>query len=342
MRGKSLIPITAIAGLLLGAAPAMASDSGLYGQGDPTFDGVYRQSLSILALEASDRKVPASAIRWLKKQQCADGGFEAYRAGTTGSCQTPDPNNFSGQDSNSTALAAAALWHTGNRKQARRATNWLDARQNADGGWAYYPGAGATSDANSTALSLGALRLVRKSEKSGYLRSVQRRCGAPKRLRGAVAFDTSSRAVNDNSTSQAAWTLGRGMALPEPVKIRKSSPRLKCGSKKASTRNAALGYLNKRLAGLEGGLPFGGGFPGTDYAGTATATIALANAGAGRASVRTTTRFLKRSAKTWITANGQDSPGSLALLILVAESTGNDARDFADLNLVRRLARSQR
>ena len=341
MRSKTLITTATAAGVLLATAPALAGDAGLYGSSDPTFDGVYRQSLSVLALEASDRKVPASAIKWLKKQQCADGGFEAYRSDAASPCQTPDPSSFSGQDSNSTALAAAALWHTGNRKQARRAANWLDARQNADGGWAYYPGPGAISDTNSTAISLGALKLVRNSEKGGYLRSVQRRCGAPKRLRGGMAFDTSSRTVNDNATSQAAWTLGGGMALPKPVRIKRSSPKLRCATKKTSTQRAAIGYLNKRLSAVKGDLPFGGGFPGTDYAGTATATIALANAGAGRASVRTTTRFLKRSAKTWVTASGADSPGSLALLILVADSTGNNARDFGGLNLFKRLARSQ-
>ena len=115
MRSKTLITTATAAGVLLATAPALAGDAGLYGSSDPTFDGVYRQSLSVLALEASDRKVPASAIKWLKKQQCADGGFEAYRSDAASPCQTPDPNSFSGQDSNSTALAAAALWHTGNR-----------------------------------------------------------------------------------------------------------------------------------------------------------------------------------------------------------------------------------
>ena len=77
MRSKTLITTATAAGVLLATAPALAGDAGLYGSSDPTFDGVYRQSLSVLALEASDRKVPASAIKWLKKQQCADGGFDA-------------------------------------------------------------------------------------------------------------------------------------------------------------------------------------------------------------------------------------------------------------------------
>jgi hypothetical protein len=337
VRSKILITASTAAGVLLATSPALAGDTGLYGSSDPSFDGVYRQSLSILALEASDRQVPASAVKWLKKQQCSDGGFEAYRARTSTPCNAPDPAGFSGQDSNSTALAAAALWHTGDRKQARRAAKWLTTQRNSDGGWAYYPGDGATSDTNSTALALGALTLVRGKQQAGYLRSVQQRCSAPKKLRGGLAFDTSFPDVNDNSTAQAAWTLGGGLGLPKTARIKKSSPRLKCGTGKTSTHKAAIGYLNKRLSSVKGELPFGGGFPGTDYAGAATATIALANQGAGRASVRTTSRFLERSAKSWVTSGGADSPGSLALLLLVADSTRGDAKDFGGMNLIKRL-----
>ena len=64
---KSLVAAAAAGGVLLSATPALAADGGLYGKGDPTYDGVYRQSLSILALEATGRAVPKRALKWLKR-----------------------------------------------------------------------------------------------------------------------------------------------------------------------------------------------------------------------------------------------------------------------------------
>ena len=220
---KTLITVTAVGGVLLGATPALAGDAGLYGTADPTFDGVYRQSLSILALNASDQKVPASAVRWLKKQQCSDGGFMAYRADASVACQAPDPINYAGQDSNSTALAAVALLETGNKAQARKAAKWLAEHQGADGGWAYYPAAGSTSDTNSTALAIGSLTAVRGPQQATYLRSVQQRCStAQKNMRGGLAFDTSfprstttppARRPGSSAADSPFLLLGRSQAL---------------------------------------------------------------------------------------------------------------------------------
>jgi hypothetical protein len=339
---KSLITTAIAGGLIITATPALASDSGLYGTADPTFDGVYRQSLSILALTATDQKVPASATRWLKNQQCADGGFMAYRADTGAACQAPDAVNFAGQDTNSTALAVAALQTTGNSKSARKAGRWLTKHQGSDGGWAYYPSEGATSDTNSTALVYGALSLLKQSPGVKFLRSVQLGCDAKKAERGAMAFDASFPQANDNSTSQAAWMLGGGLGLPAPVKIGTSVPKVQCKSGKAkAVRNSALAYLNQRLIDERGGLPYGGGYPGTDYAGGAAATLALANAGVGKKAVRRGTSFLDDNAKTWVRANGDDSPGSLAMLMLVADATGENPREFGGMNLPKRLAKSQ-
>ncbi len=341
---KSLFTATAVGGLLLAASPASADDAGLYGAADPTYDGGYRQALSILALRSVDQAVPKSAVRWLKKQQCADGGFMAYRADTAADCQAPDSENFSGQDSNTTAMAVAALLQTGNRKPARKAATWLVKHRNDDGGWAYYPAPGAVSDTNSTALANAAVAAVRGKQKDGYLRSVQQRCSAPKSNRGGLAFDTSLPEVNDNATAQAAWTLGGGLTLPSAGKISRSVPALKCAGKKrnrASTKTAALGYLGARMLAVKGDLPYGGGYPGTDYAGAASATLALANAKVARKSVNVSTRFLERSTKTWVTAGGDDAPGSLAMLILVAGATGENPKDFGGMNLIKRLAKTQ-
>ena len=341
---KSLIAGAALGGMLLSATPASADDAGLYGAADPTYDGGYRQALSILALRSADKAVPKAAVRWLKRQQCADGGFMAYRADTKADCQAPDADNFSGQDSNTTAMAAAALLQTGDRKAARKAAQWLVKHRNDDDGWAYYPAPRAASDTNSTALANAAVTAVRGKQKNRYLRSVQQRCTAARADRGGLAFDTSAPDVNDNATAQAAWTLGGGLILPEAARISASLPRLKCQGKqrnRASTKTAALGYLGTRLLDLKGDLPYGGGYPGTDYAGTAWATLALANARVARKSVRVSTRFLERSARTWVTAGGDDAPGSLAMLILVAGATAENPKDFGGINLVRRLNKTR-
>ncbi len=341
MFGKSLVTIAAIGGLVITATPALASDNGLYGTSDPTFDGVYRQSLSILALQSAGQKVPTSAVRWLKDQQCADGGFMAYRADTKTPCQAPDAVNYAGQDSNSTAVALAALKATGNTAKARKAASWLADHRNTDGGWAYYPAPGATSDTNSTALAYGALKLMKQAPGVQYLRSVQLRCDVKKTQRGALAFDPSLLQANDNSTSQTAWMLGGGLAIPSPVKIAKATPEVSCKGRNApSLHRSALAYLGKRMVAVRGDLPYGGGYPGTDYAGAAAATLALANAGVGRDAVRQGTSFLNKNARIWVRANGDDSPGSLAMLLLVADAAGQNPRTFGGMNLPKRLAKT--
>ena len=340
------IAAAAAGAVLLSASPALADDPGLYGAGDPTYDGVYRQSLSILALEATGRTVPKPALRWLKRQQCDDGGFTAYRADTKVACQVPDPVNYAGQDSNSTALAVAALWHTGAKKQARRAASWLAARTNSDGGWAYYPAPGAPSETNSTALVLAALKLTGKKTSSKYLRSVQLPCQASGTVPGGLRYDSSSTDVNDNATAQAAWLLGGGLRLPAARPVAKQAPRADCkdvGVKAAPKQVAgsARGYLTDRLESVGGALPYGGGYPGTDHVGSAQAALALAQAGTGRKAVKATVKTLRKNAQTWITANGDDSPGALAMLILVAEATGENPKDFGGINLQSRLAKTR-
>lgn len=341
---KPLVAIAAASAVLTVAAPAQAADKGLYGSGDATYDGVYRQSLSILALKATGQPIPKDAVHWLTSQQCADGGFMEYRRSVSEPCLKPDATNLTGQELNGTALAVAALAQTGNRKQAKKAARWIAAKQNPDNGFAYFPQKGATSDTASTALAIAATSLVTRSPQPSYLAEVQYRCDAATTARGGLQFDTSLPQVNDGATAQTAWALGGGMTLPAPKKIKKSTPSLKCTGKaknQASVDDAALGYLAGRLKALKGALPYGGGYPGTDYAGTASATLALANAGAGRSAVRYGVKFLKKDAETWITAAGDDAPGSLAYLILVANATGENPKNFGGINLLKRLAATQ-
>lgn len=338
---KTMVCLATAGSVALGAAPAMASDAGLFGSGDPTYDGSYRQSLSILALKAAGKKVPADSVRWLKRQQCPNGGLVEYKATAKTPCPAPDPVNLIGPDLNATAVAVAALLETGNRKQARKAARWIVRKQNSDGGWSYVPGPGATSDSTSTALALASAALVDVPAGSRYLRGLQKRCDAPSADRGGLTFDSSLTEVSAGSTGQVAWLLGGGLELPAPVPLGKSAPALKCKGTgpagKGSTYRAALGYLARQLKADKGLLPYGGGYPGTDYAGTASAALALANAGAGRKAVRLTVRKLARDADSWITSLGYENPGATALLILLAEAAGDDPRDFGGLDLIKRL-----
>src|SRR5436305_447826 len=116
-----------------------ASDVGLFGAQDPSFDGVYRQSLSLLAMVAAGRTPPAPAVDWLVRQQCGDGGFEAYRSSLATACAAPSSTSFSGEDTNSTGIAAQALHALGKGTEAGRAVDWLGTKQSANGGWTYYP-----------------------------------------------------------------------------------------------------------------------------------------------------------------------------------------------------------
>src|SRR3954469_17071619 len=91
--GLAVVPATT-------ASAARSTDPayiGLFGSQDPTFDGVYRQSLSIIVLDAAGANVPSAAVKWLKRQQCANGSFPSFRADVSAKCGS--------KDSNATALA---------------------------------------------------------------------------------------------------------------------------------------------------------------------------------------------------------------------------------------------
>jgi hypothetical protein len=144
------------------------TDSGLFGTTDPTYIGVYRQSLSLLAFQAAGVTPPAVSVSWLLGQQCPDGGFQGYTT-SPAACVAPDSTTYSGEDSNNTALALQALSAlapsaTGQtaldlQTAVQRAADWLVQHQGTDQGFAYYPDQAATnaSDANSTAVTLIAL-----------------------------------------------------------------------------------------------------------------------------------------------------------------------------------------
>ena len=86
------------------SASAAALPPGLYGKSDPTYDGVWRQSLAFLAQRATGYQPADQAVDWLLGQQCADGSFASYRPDTTQPCDATTM-----RDSNATAVALQAL-----------------------------------------------------------------------------------------------------------------------------------------------------------------------------------------------------------------------------------------
>lgn len=140
---------------LLATQQTSGGDAGLFGSQDPTFDGAFRQGLSLLALDAAG-EANAAGTEWLVDQQCSEGGWMAYRAETTTPCPPPSPETFTGPDSNSTAVALSALL-AHDADPTADALGFLEETQGTDGGWAYIPASAQPSDPNSTALVIQAL-----------------------------------------------------------------------------------------------------------------------------------------------------------------------------------------
>lgn len=141
-----------------------AGEAGLFGAAAATYDGVYRQSLALLGLVSAGVTPDPSAVAWLLDQQCdaptdAAGGWQAYRADTALPCDPPNPDWFTGPDTNSTAMALQALAalapSTANSQAADHALGFLADAQNPDGGFGYITG--GPTDPNSTALVIQGL-----------------------------------------------------------------------------------------------------------------------------------------------------------------------------------------
>lgn len=150
-------------------------EAGLFGAADPTFDGVFRQSLVLQALlAAGDRSSAVSlGFAWLSAQQCGNGGFTSDVIGNA--CDGL-PENWAGPDSNSTALAIAAFalaassWPSSGITVPANAWTFLASAQAPSGGVAYFPG--GEPDSNSTAQVLIAITAAGTSASAvGLLRS---------------------------------------------------------------------------------------------------------------------------------------------------------------------------
>ena len=357
----TLAALTGLAGAASAAVPAAipASRIGLYGSQDPSFDGTYRQSLALLALHAAGQTPAAAAVTWLLTQQCADGGYESFRADVSKACTAPNSATFSGEDSNSTGIAVQALVALGKTAEASAAIGWLGAHQNTDGGWAYYPDgtAGNDSDANSTSLGLSAysaagLAAPTKNSLSpqDLLSSLQVGCSGVVDERGAFTFFGSA---NDFATVQATLAMASGF-LPVPaVAGADDAPVLPCPAKaaiKAAKKSAAAplapavsadyaaGYLARRLAANSDVIPDPFNPGSADVGSTANAVIALVATKHGSSQVAATITALGSRAAAFIHVSGADVPGALATLVLADTSAGDDPTDLAGIDLIARLA----
>jgi len=335
-----------VAGISLAAAslmsPAMATspNAGLFGASDPTYDGVYRQSLSIIALQPLN-KVPVEAVSWLKSQQCADGTFVSYRASTATPCPAADPSKFSGPDSNSTAMAATALRAVADHADADKAINALVAKQNSDGGWGYT--LGSTSDVNSTGLVLTALHgaatipanaaAINKAQ--AYLTKAQVPCtgtgtfGLPYQPGGKADYLASAQGLT-------------GIAGTLPVaKPAKYAPvkGISCSSDSEARVSA---FLANSLVSTKGALPSAMDPTQTDYNATASAVVALASSAIGKAGAVAGSALLQQHVTAYTLFGPKFKPAAAASLIQVAEVTGANPRAFGSekTNLVANLLNS--
>ncbi len=346
---RTIAAAAAIAITALGlASPAHAAGTtGLYGSADPSFDGVYRQSLAIIGLTSNGVKPSPAAITWLISQQCKDGSFQQFRADTSKPCDPVDAANGTGPDSNATSLAVLALMSIDNTNLASsalisKAVNaadaaglWLSKNQHSDGGWAYF--AGSPSDSNSTGLALAALGTQAPNRQqpnivkgTTFLASLITPCGSADG--GALVYQKGSK---PDALSSAQGLYGLVGSVPV-LAARKLGPAPKCAGKPA---NKTASYLTSKLTST-GTLTSSFG-DGPDYATTATAVIDLAAAGVSKSAVMKSTSALKSAAAAFATPASGANAAALGLLLSVSKATGTNPKSFGGLDLVSTLQKSE-
>ncbi|GAA5204141.1 prenyltransferase/squalene oxidase repeat-containing protein [Streptomyces thinghirensis] len=354
-RRSSAAALAAIAVIGAAAAPAAAADpssspsasapsapesSGLYGTADPQYDGVWRQSLALLAQDTVGVVPSSKAVGWLTGQQCDNGAFAPYRADPAKACDAKTM-----VDTNNTAAAVQALWAVGGHGDVvESALTWLKSVQNKDGGWGYTPG--GPSDANSTSIVIGALTAtdskpeqVQKDGKSPYdaLLTFALPC-AEDRGAGAFAFqpdeDGKLLANADATAAGVLGALGKGLV----TEAGKAAGDATCTDAKKPTREqaAANGAAHLADAVAEDGhlkSALGGSADQPDYGNTADAVVALAAQGGAEQAAKPLA-WLQKNAAKWAEQSG---PAAYAQLIFAAHATGTDPRAFGGTDLVARL-----
>ncbi|MGH4027969.1 prenyltransferase/squalene oxidase repeat-containing protein [Actinomycetota bacterium Odt1-20B] len=353
VRRSSAVLAAVAAAVVVGAAaaPAAVADSakpspssaplpsGLYGKGDPKADGVFRQSYALLAQDTAGVKPATKAVDWLTGQQCASGGFAAFRADVSEPCDAKTP-----VDSNSTASAVQALAALGGQdKTVKKAVSWLKSVQNQDGGWGYNPG--LKSDANSTSLVIGALAATGEKPASAKsqdgkspldaLAKLAMDCDKDGGAFGLADFKTGKLSPNADATAAGVLGgLGQGLVV-KPGAKQDSAPKCAKATDFGQATVNGTGYLLKTLAKddhLTSTLP--GSEDQPDYGNTADAVVALAAAGQ-QEQAKKSADWLAKNAADWAKKSG--SPAAWAQLVLAAHASGLDPRDFGGTDLVKAL-----
>lgn len=326
--------------------------AGLYGTKDPTYDGVWRQSLAFLAQRTSGIQPADQAVDWLLGQQCASGAFASYRPDPAKPCDAKTM-----PDSNATAAAVQALAAVQRQsaapekaeKAAKAGAAWLESVQNKDGGWSYTPG--GPSDANSTSLVVSAF--VAAGRRPGEVKSAEGKTPYDALLTfalpctdkdgaGAFAYQpdkTGKLFANADATAAATLGgLGKGItargAQPEQPPVCKDLP--KPTADRAALNGAS--YLAAQLA--QTGHLTAAPMPGAaetaelpDYGNTADAIVALAAAGAKKEATGALA-WLEKNSAAWAKESG---PAAYAQLVFAAHAMDTDPRSFGSADLLEQL-----
>lgn len=206
---------------LVARLTATQRPDGLFGLADqdPTYDGTYRQGLSLLALHEVGIDNPAGTA-WLVGQKCVDGSYVSYRADTSVPCPPLDLATFTGPDTNSTAMAIFGLHANGADTTAQLA--WLEAVRTGDGGFTYFGNPSGQTDGNSTGLVLAAIRYATGQSDPravAALTDLTVPCSSTADDRGGIAFQPQNDMLYADrmATIQALWGLGTATFPPSDV-----------------------------------------------------------------------------------------------------------------------------
>ena len=338
----AVLSIAVALGLGLSPAHAAGPDAGLYGTTDPTYTGVDNQALAILGLDSVGVSADRAAVKWLVAQQCLDGSFESYRVSIRTACGPPDAVNYTGPNTNATALAALALNASGKIAQAQRAVEWLTKATalapNGKTGIAYYPGSGALPDTNSSGLAYAAMSgLGVNSAVVGQVRAYLLSAITPCAQSGGAKFQVSEVGVNNSASAQALFGLA-ALTPAEPANKLGASP--KCAKNKAKNKVKNLAsYLSGQLkTGVLSSFPY----DGDDFGNTAATVVTFNTMKLGKKPVGKATAALKKNVKTWALKDGKVNAGALGWLLMVAQATDSNPKKFGGVNLISTLTKSMK
>ncbi|MGH9018746.1 MAG: prenyltransferase/squalene oxidase repeat-containing protein [Acidimicrobiales bacterium] len=224
---------------LEGDQQTSGADAGLFGSTDPTYDGAFRQGLSLMALAnqgvSSTSAVMEAGITWLQEQQCSDGGWESYRSVST-ACAAPDPDSFTGPDTNSTSSAVEGLVAAGASFPVNP-LGFFESAQNTDGGFGFIGASSQSPDPDSTAEVIQALVAIKELTNPAFtqgtatpasaLATYQQGCSAAAGDRGSYTFPGED-GPNLLATLQAVPGAAE-VAFPlKSATMTRSLPKVKC------------------------------------------------------------------------------------------------------------------